>query len=97
MSRNDRAFLQIDVGQHHAIAGYQPAVEHVTNRFLRHLIPTVEGYTPFTHCLSPFLGRDLATKSTKSTKEKKHNSFSAIVLSLFCAFVANSCWARCEP
>src|ERR1044072_5065493 len=100
MARDDRAFLQIDVGQHHAIGGYQPAIEHVRNRFFRHLIPTVESYTPFAHCVSPFLGRDLATKGTKSTKEKSIKLLTLLyafsLMCLMCLFVANSCLARCE-
>jgi hypothetical protein len=69
MAWDNRAFLQIDVGQHHAIAGYQPPSERVSQLFLRHLIPTIEGDAAFGHYLSPFLSTDY-TDCTEVTKEK---------------------------
>src|SRR6476646_10430284 len=42
MLRNDAALLQIDVRQHHAIAGDQPALEHVRDALLLHRVPAIE-------------------------------------------------------
>src|SRR6185503_7096759 len=98
MSRDDCAFLQVDVGQHHAIGRYKPAIKHLRHVLLRHLIPTVEGYTSFAHRLSP--ATDLHRSHglyRKGTRALVASHAWIYLLCYLCLFVANSCWARYEP
>ena len=47
MSGNDAAFLEINVGEHHSVAGNEPTVEHVVDALLRHVFPAVERRAAF--------------------------------------------------
>src|SRR5689334_24527157 len=53
MTRHDRAFLEINMREHDAVGGYQPAVQQLVQAFFRHVVPTVKGDASFAHNFLP--------------------------------------------
>jgi hypothetical protein len=43
MFGNDASLLEIDVSEHHAVAGDEPAVEHVGHFLERYFAPAIRG------------------------------------------------------